>query len=39
MSMFERGLKDKVKERLAFDGAKCKDLDELIARAIDLDDK
>ena len=38
MTIFKRGLKKKIKEKLAFDGAYLKDLDALIKRSIELDD-
>ena len=39
MVMFHRGLKDNVKDKLTFDGAKVTTLDELISCAIDIDDR
>ena len=39
MVMFRRGLKDNVKDELTFDGAEVTTLDELISRAINIDDK
>ena len=38
MTMFKRGLKKEVKEKLAFDGVYLKDLDALVKRSIELDD-
>ena len=37
--MFRKGLKDPVKDELIRNRAICKDLEQLINRAIDLDDK
>lgn len=39
MTMFRRGLKDRVKDKMAFDGQRVDDLDELITQAIEIDDK
>ena len=39
MIMFHRGLKDNVKDKLTFDGAKVTTLDELISCAIDINDR
>ncbi len=38
MVMFRRGLKENVKDELAFDGCLVETLDELISRAINIDD-
>ena len=39
MVMFRKGLKDPVKDELIRDGAICNTLEQLIDRAIDLDNK
>ena len=37
--MFRKGLKDPIKDELIRNGVICNDLEQLIDRAIDLDDK
>ena len=39
MVMYRRGLKENVKDEITFDGRAVDTLDELIAQAINIDDK
>ena len=39
MVMYQRGLKENMKDKIIFDGQAVNTLDKLIAQAIDIDDK